>query len=256
MQIASMSDIHLEFGVPIPRAAQINADILILSGDITTLPRIDRLKTLLAGWEKPVLYVLGNHEYYHGSLPMAAIRDQFRDYCAAELPQLQILDNQSITIDGVQFFGGTMWTDFGAGNAIAMITAHQKLNDFRHIHSRNQRRLTPEETRAFHQQFKLALQLWLETPLSGPRVVITHHSPAHHPQTIYRTSPIQTAFVSEDMLPILMEQPIDAWFYGHTHEHDQRMIGSTHVISNQRGYLQGIGYECPQFSEQGLVLSL
>ena len=50
MRIASYSDIHLEFETPLPVIDAVEADLLVLSGDITTLPMISRLGEMLQNW--------------------------------------------------------------------------------------------------------------------------------------------------------------------------------------------------------------
>ncbi len=256
MRIASYSDIHLEFETPLPVIDAVEADLLVLSGDITTLPMISRLGEMLQNWQKPVLYVLGNHEYYHRNKTMNEVLQGFQEYCQQTLPNLTILDNQAIEIDGVHFFGGTMWTDFDNGNALQMIEAHQKLNDFRTIHYREQRRLTPDDTRALHRHFREALAHWMDAPLTGPRVVISHHCPAYNPATLYKGSSLQGAFVARTMEEVILNQGPDLWFYGHTHEIDDRIIGPTRLISNQRGYRQEVSYECSAFDSCGMVVTV
>lgn len=67
MKIQVISDIHLEFGIrefDFPKA-----DLLILAGDVSIGMAgftwiSERVKNI------PVLYVLGNHEYYKNSSPL------------------------------------------------------------------------------------------------------------------------------------------------------------------------------------------
>jgi predicted phosphodiesterase len=59
MKLQILSDIHNEFSVlPVPHT---DADVAILAGDIDTK---DRAIEWAMQFEKPVLYVLGNHEFY------------------------------------------------------------------------------------------------------------------------------------------------------------------------------------------------
>lgn len=66
MKIQIISDIHLEFGI---REFDFSkADLLILAGDVSIGMAgftwiAERVKNI------PVLYVLGNHEYYKNSYP-------------------------------------------------------------------------------------------------------------------------------------------------------------------------------------------
>lgn len=66
MRIQIISDLHQEFGL-----SDLNfdsADLVILAGDINLGTKgIEWIKKYIPN--KPVLYVLGNHEYYKGAYP-------------------------------------------------------------------------------------------------------------------------------------------------------------------------------------------
>ncbi len=106
MKIITYSDLHLEFGGNWRIPDNIDSDIMILAGDIITFRNFQPLHTLLENWDKPVLYVTGNHEYYNCRMgeSEAAFRARLNDH----LPRVRYLQNESTSIDGVHFFGGTM----------------------------------------------------------------------------------------------------------------------------------------------------
>ncbi len=66
MKIQIISDLHQEF-----RCSELNfqnADIVVFAGDVNIgVKGIEWLKTEIP--DKPVIYVLDNHEYYKGSYP-------------------------------------------------------------------------------------------------------------------------------------------------------------------------------------------
>ena len=65
MRIRVFSDLHLEVSPWIPR--EVNADVIVMAGDIHTKER--GIEWALSEFKnRPILYVLGNHEYYQGSL--------------------------------------------------------------------------------------------------------------------------------------------------------------------------------------------
>ena len=68
IKIAIHSDLHLEFEKNIPDISQ--ADIVILAGDIS--PSLKDLHNLYLELqtqkEIPILYIPGNHDYYHSSM--------------------------------------------------------------------------------------------------------------------------------------------------------------------------------------------
>src|SRR5262245_53315371 len=111
MRIITYSDLHLEFGASWIIPPDADADVLILAGDIITFRNYHPLELLLKNWNKPVLYVIGNHEYYTRT-PMSEEEERFRQWLRSIFPNVTLLLDEEITIDGVHFFGGTMWTDF------------------------------------------------------------------------------------------------------------------------------------------------
>ena len=124
MKIISYSDLYLEFSHKWSLPSDIVGDILVLAGDIITFKNFPPLSPLLQGWKKPVLFVARNHEYYT-RMPMQENEEQFRDWLSIEFPNIYFFRNESIAIDGVNFFGGTMWTNFKSGNKKAMHTRKQ-----------------------------------------------------------------------------------------------------------------------------------
>ncbi len=104
MRLLLLSDLHREFGdIDIPENS---ADVIVLAGDID-------IGTRGVGWakrvfDKPVVYVGGNHENYGHSVP--AFGQKLRD--AAEGSNVRFLENDSVIINGVRFLGCTLWTDF------------------------------------------------------------------------------------------------------------------------------------------------
>jgi Icc-related predicted phosphoesterase len=67
-------------------------------------------------------------------------------------------------------------------------------------------------------------------------IVVTHHAPSARSEAPYHAdSPLKAAFASN--LDSLVEQSgVSLWIHGHTHYNGDYMIGSTRVLTNQRGY--------------------
>ncbi|MEZ5690472.1 MAG: metallophosphoesterase [Rickettsiales bacterium] len=251
MKIITYSDLHLEFGTDFLPPTDSDADVMILAGDIITFRDYAPLEKFLAGWQKPVLFVAGNHEFYTRR-PMLPDTEQFKDWLAKTHPHVTFLQDEAVTLDGVHFFGGTMWTDFSGGNAKAMLEARTQMNDYRQIRQSDDLALTPEHTVELHETFAEKLAAWFTEPLSGARVVISHHAPVVNPNTKYGSSLLMPAFNSLDMIEVIDTHHPVLWVYGHTHECDDHMRGNTRIISNQLGYPSGGGgYECRGFDPSG-----
>ncbi len=250
MKIITYSDLHLEFGHGWSLPDGLDADLLVLAGDIATFRDSWPFLNLLKDWQKPVLFVAGNHEYYT-SEPMQRGENAFIK-AITDFPHIHFLRDESVGIDGVHFFGGTMWTDFNDNNPLAMQHAAQGMNDFRLIRNEDFLAFRPEDSLILHENFKKNLLAWFEKDLSGTRIVISHHAPCINPNSQYKSSLLQPTFNSLDMIEIIEKYQPDYWIYGHTHECDDQMIGRTRIISNQLGYANGRGgYECANFDEGG-----
>lgn len=231
MKIHVLSDIHTEFdNFSIP---QTDADIIILAGDIGVgdmgfqwaLTESDRL-------QKPLLYVPGNHEYYHHPLSRFS---QWLNMTAST--NVHELDNTVFQMGNIRFLGCTLWTDFACdGNAIcSMNAARFNIADFSVI-MHEQMLFTPEDSvRLFEQSYQ-----WLDQNLlqrfAGKTVVITHHAPSNQSVARYHVgSPLTPAFVS-NLDAFIRSRKIDLWIHGHTHHNVDYMIAKTRVITNQKGY--------------------
>ncbi len=256
MRIITYSDLHLEFGTKFSLPKDINADLMILAGDIITFANFQPFTKFLSDWTKPVLFVTGNHEYYTNK-PMQDGDSKFKFWLSEQHPNVTFLQDEAIIINGVNFFGGTMWTDFNQSNPLAMFDAVTGMNDYKLIRKGDGKPVTPSDTIDMHNVFVQKIKEWFAKPLTGPRVVITHNAPVINPKTKYKGSPLQPAFNSLDMIAIIEKHQPDLWVYGHTHECDHQWLGKTQIISNQLGYANNNGgYECPEFDSGGLVLNI
>ena len=79
-----------------------------------------------------MIYVLGNHEHYHGDFATTANR--IRSMLESNmLSNVYLLDREIKVIDDVTFIGGTLWTDMNNGDQLtqssrlALQSSHQKM---------------------------------------------------------------------------------------------------------------------------------
>jgi Icc protein len=99
-RLAWVTDPHLNFvaaaGVAdfLGELAATPADALLVSGDIDEAPDVARsLAGMAAAVERPVLFVLGNHDYYRGTI--AAVRAEVRALCET-VPHLHWLPSAGV----------------------------------------------------------------------------------------------------------------------------------------------------------------
>src|SRR5690606_8590911 len=94
----------------------------------------------------PVIYICGNHEFYGDKLPRLSQR--LRD--SARGTNVHVLENDSVTINGVHFFGCTLWTDMALhGNWTRGVeVANNVMNDYKRVRNsaKRFRRLTAADT--------------------------------------------------------------------------------------------------------------
>ena len=251
MKLLVLSDLHIEVSAFTPDPEVVDAaDVVVLAGDIHNGAQA-------AVWarqtfaDKPVVLVSGNHELYDGH--WVRTLDDIRE--AALRQQVHFLENDSITIDGVQFLGTALWTDFAFFGAHqtqqAIEEARRYMADYRAIKD-----CSPEATIERHQQ-SLA---WLEQQLTGPvepasRVVVTHHYPHKNSTTAQYQSDLCTAAFGSQ-LPAALFEKMGLWIHGHTHSSHAYDVGSCQMVCNPRGYPMrrlGGAYENSAFNPRLLM---
>ncbi|MEO8006731.1 MAG: metallophosphoesterase, partial [Betaproteobacteria bacterium] len=197
MRLAIYSDLHLEFKGWTPPPVQ--ADVIVLAGDI-------HIGDAAFAWARrhfaslPVVYVAGNHEFFGADMP--TVLDRMR--AAATRYDIHFLHNAGIRIQGVQFLGSTLWTDFEfygsdpARIARSIASARRGMRDYALIEYVSGQPLSPELTREIHLEQRAWLTTQLEQEPQEPVVVVTHHLP--HPGSVhakYEDDPLNPAFVSD-----------------------------------------------------------
>ncbi len=245
MKLNILSDLHLGFG---SMDGPVNdADVVVLAGDISR-PREAAAWALRLG--KPVLYVLGNHEFYGSSIDGAA--DELKRLCAGT--QVQVLDDTEVVIGPVRFLGSTLWTDFELFDdpqqqAAAKLEASRLLRDFSRIRRDEgaDRLFTPDDSVSLFKRHVRWLEARMASAHAGPTVVITHHAPSPrsiHPR--FADSLLNACFVS-DLSRLLGADRASLWIHGHTHDSFDYRVNSTRVVCNPRGYAKGGVNENPLF---------
>ncbi len=234
MKLHIISDIHLEFANF--KARNLGQDLTIIAGDLGEGPRgrnvVDEYKKI-----SPVLYVMGNHEFYHHD-----VRDVLDYWKAQEV----LFECRKETYGDLTFAGCTLWSDFANNNSFVKLEAQRRMNDYRIIKFHGNP-LTPDDTYWWHKE---SLE-WLKHNKAD--VVVTHHAPS--PQSVaddYKTDRLNGAYVS-DLEDLIKELKPKLWIHGHVHITKDYKIGETRVICNPRGYM---GWESNPFFNPELVVEI
>ena len=240
MRLHVLSDLHFESDMSSAEAigaAAPEADVVVLAGDIHNSTR--GLEIAAQMWpDTPVVYVLGNHEYYgrrdfHRTL--AAARER-----AAQLG-IHLLENDEVRILGVRFLGCTLWSGLDSATAPwleAAAAVEQNLSDFSEIRDGDK-----PFTALAMTQHHWESRVWLESMLdpTTPAVVVTHFAPfltGFNPW-FGGGERLLTAYFHND-LSHLAGPAAPLWIHGHHHHSYDEIYdtpqGATRVMSNQLGY--------------------
>ena len=234
MKLLILSDLHTEFEDFVPEPG-VDFDVCVLAGDIATKGRA-------AAWaanafaDKPVILVLGNHDYWGSNLAKAVA--QARADCAGT--QVHLLHNNTVVIDGVRFVGGTLWTDYRlTGNRVlSMIDSQRVMVDHDRIRTATFKRVSAGDLEREHERTRTLLKMELGRQFDGPTVVVTHHAPAFtclapRYQAMLGNH-VNAAFASS--LEHLMSTDVPLWIHGHVHNSVDMTIEGTRILCNPRGY--------------------
>lgn len=258
MRIQYLSDLHLESWA-FTLKVRPDADVLVLAGDIASAKHSVRFEKLLSEtMGKPTIVIHGNHEFYDAR--MEDVKEErlkiCRRYC-----NVRLLDNSWEVINGVQFIGTTLWSDFklpftfegqyGSFPELAKTIAYQGISDFHRI-AGNGRMFMPQDAADLHRDARHLIQVrsqWNAGYDPLPTVVVSHFLPS--PLSIdpqYKHSPLNPYFASncED----LMGGNVKAFIHGHTHHSCSYLVNGTRVACNPRGYKEG---ENTMFDSQATI---
>lgn len=225
MKLLILSDVHLEFyqeaSAVIQSFPRDGFDVVVLAGDIVSGARfrsdIEQLCDYFA--PKPIIFVCGNHEYYHTNRQMVAssLRGIER-----RKSNFTWLENGSTEVCERKFIGTTMWFRRSA------VTNDQSgfLCDFRLI----------ERFREWNYKANSEAIEFLNANVTSDTIVVTHHLPAEvsvHQK--YKGDPFNCFFLC-DTEPLILDKKPPLWIHGHTHESVDCMVGETRVVCNPMGY--------------------
>jgi predicted phosphodiesterase len=241
-RVGILSDLHLENSNM--SLEGISCDILVLAGDICTEFAVtSRLLEYSIPSHIPVIYVPGNHEYEGKRIKdvMPKLKELEKDF-----PNLHVLQNEAVDVDGIRFIGSTLWSNF-EGSGITWKDelkkwSKQNIVDFSYMFKENPEEIGPRfiswNPDDMEQEFNKAYQ-FLEyelkrNPTENTKFVVTHFAPHKNSVVKQYEGKLHNAYWVNH-LPELMGFS-DYWVHGHTHNSLDYEVEGTRVICNPRGY--------------------
>jgi hypothetical protein len=254
--------------------------VLILSGDICVAAdigrpdphgilesaRSDRIVDFFkrCSFQFPhVIYVLGNHEHYHGDF--ATTGNKIKSMLESNfLSNVYLLQNEIKQIDDVTFIGGTLWTDMNGEDPTTLYHMKSMMNDFRCVTNSNRvvnyktyeqingvdnrdrpvfqervGKFSPEDAVDEFKRFTGYIQQIVEGRFDQKFVVAGHHAPSRlSTHARYADDAVMNGGYSSSLDEYMIDHPqIKLWTHGHTHHDFDYMVGSTRVVCNPRGYI-------------------
>lgn len=222
MKIQLVSDLHLEHHPDGGRAfvdglQNAGADVLVMSGDVTNASKLHRLDEAFAAFADrwpDVVFVMGNHESWGGTLKRTT--EQVAEI-AARRPNIHFLNNEAKDFGGVRFFGGTGWfKDPGIERSM-----YHRWADYH---------LIPDAEPLVYQLNDAFERAAIDC---GPDVVVSHHMPSPLcVQPKYAGDQYNRFFYSDfDVVGIGAK----LWLFGHTHTQIDMDLFGTRAVCNPLG---------------------
>ena len=226
MKLAVVSDLHLDYHKPkiatkvvwqlINVLDEEKADWIVLAGDLSTAGLFKKSKLWCELWESiadRTIFVPGNHDFYGVTIPEFWER-------VGELGFAHTLHNDLIEVDGVKFYGGTLWFNKpiqGDGFLPGWC-------DYEWI--KGPKTDIYDEAAAFRANFPDACD-----------IIVTHHLPTERsvaPRFKYESTNCFYVNDCEDLIRIAKPK---YWIHGHTHDPLHYQFNKdTNIICNPLGY--------------------
>jgi len=225
MKIKVISDLHLEFGniYMIPEFVSGDYDILVIAGDVSDSNSCMRcLHKIDKEVNKPVLFIPGNHEYYHAT--KTYIDEELKSH---QFKNVIVLNDAIIKIDDIVFIGGTAYWNTG------ITSYHMRcLTDFTVVYDIMTADAGMQWGRKTMKFFEDSLKKYKDERV----ICISHNMPSMKcisPE--FQKSDINECFANnyDDMIE---EYSPEYWICGHTHDSIDMNLYDTKVVCNPYGY--------------------
>lgn len=190
MRIAWLTDVHLNFLLAadvdrfLHQVRRTEAEAVFLTGDIGESQNvIDYLARFDAGLPCPVYFVLGNHDFYYGSI--AEVRREVAKFCREREKLIYLSDQEVVELPGkdgrpLALVGHDGWADGRIGDfekSLVMMSDYQLIAELSKHGKRSRldvlHKLGDEAAAEIDRKLQTALQKYDEV------IVLTHVPPLH-----------------------------------------------------------------------------
>lgn len=240
MKLQYASDLHLEFKENSELLAttplDVEADILILAGDITLLGKNKYYRNPFFDWcsehFEETYIVPGNHEYYNGF----ELADTMIDFQMSIRPNVHYINNKSVVINDAEIFFSTLWCKI---DPLEIVPVQMGMTDCYRIRYKG-RDFNANDYDELHTQSMNWLTDAIAKSEAKHKIVVTHHCPTKRfVDPRFPGSTINSAFCV-DLDRYIEQSGIETWIYGHTHYNggNDNIVGNTRLHCNQLGYVR------------------
>lgn len=256
MKAAWLTDIHLNF----IRSTQLEAfcirvveskpDVVLISGDIGEAPDLHthllKLEHLI---DKPIYFVLGNHDFYHGSIQQ--VRSNISAFCASS-KQLHWLPDAGLVAltENCALIGHDGWADgrFGDWDASPiLLNDFILIKEFSGLPRRERLKMVQSLTDTAVRHFETLLPIALET---CTHIFVVTHVPPFKEACLYNG-----AISNDDWLPHFSSKAVGDVLLSHMSKHPGKQMtvlcGHTHggghvrIAHNLEVYVGAAEYKSP-----------
>lgn len=235
MKIRILSDLHCTFQDFSEEFKEKKADLTVIAGDVRNFTgTFYFLDSLIQTYPKEkFVFVPGNHDFYGpGPSSFEKMLESYEALCKGT--NVEFLYNKVYEVRGLQFFGGTMWSDF---SSLYGLETRRILKDW-YAFGINDVSCIPgwssEVMLEENEKFMKSLREFLDVETTKKKIVVSHFAP--------NTGSIAEKFKSEvpwnsywvNDVPEAWEPNL--WIHGHCHTSFDYPLGLSRIICNPRGY--------------------
>jgi len=234
IRLLVLSDLHLEHrrSWSLPEGSP-EFDVVIFAGDIAASPR-EAVDILLSQPLSPNVPLSMSRK---PRISWRRNRARLSEGRAAAIgTRVNLLDRETVVINGARFIGAVLWTDYDFFPGIrdeAMIHASKALEDHRAIRIGDGARslaFTPADALARHEADLAYIESELARPFAGPTVVVTHHAPHRRSVAFEHLDNMLTAAYVSDLSATIERGKPRLWVHGHTHMSFDYEVGGCRIV--------------------------